>query len=428
MEPSINWRATAEALSHAVLGANDTSARGAWYCSNANYAKRTRASAAQLTKVLSGTSAEAVSSVVIPASGGDIGNAWAAFPHASLYTLLSSEPVLPSSPRNIHALANNLTGAAALSAVFACNHRGAYFLGIQLKAFAQEWGILPVLLFALSLHGAVVQTVAIPAHRRTVTIIACRRSEHGSSRCHHPRRIHYMQADLHDRARLETLVSEVRRYEGRLTRLQHSSAQVRRVAAAPRRALLIKCAEAAFRSFDASPEGSRARGVQEALSLALLRETDVVLQDTQSAIRWAQLRGWVGTHQAQLVPLGSYVGPEDAIFPNPSDPAWRDGSLTEELRAMRQLWSTSKRWRSLRGLRFGYCHGMRSLPAELLAARRPLGEPPAAGESDRNERASPMYCAALLASRPEVPALADASFGAKLLDRLRRGLQRWAGR
>ena len=180
------------------------------------------------------------------------------------------------------------------------------------------------------------------------------------------------------------------------------------------RGLLIKGAEVAFRG-----GGPSQRAVQTQLAEGLLEASDVVLQDTQSSIRWSTLAPFLRRYRATLMPLGVYIGPDEAIGallnnhrdvdgmhaharahvpPRAANTAHED-ALEEEVDAMRQLWRRSPTWRSLRGLRFGYCHGAHNLNARLVASRRPLSEPATVGDEDVNERGGSFYCGALLAWR-----------------------------
>ena len=411
-------------LARAVLRADDSTARAHWHCANAEYSNRSRMSSAALRDVLSQTAVESVTSVLIPAAGGDIRTALSAFPQASLHVLLSAEPAYPSTPRTMQLLLNNQTAIGDLSAIFACSHGGGYFVGIQLKAFALEWGLLPVLLFALSqveqvaITGVIARTgTSLPG----ATITACRGGASGAAaaatgaggRCELPLRIRYVQTALGDSCAIPNLVRDLHQFVEHWTRPRAAFALPPGIAASDRRgqrALLIKSAEVAFRGGDVDDAARRA--AQSTLSKELLQGADVLLQDTQSAIPWAVVRPWAERHNARLMPLGSYIGPEDALFlPRrvaSAQPKGRlleadssEGSLREELRELRSLWRHSPLWRSLKGQRFGYCHGAHTLSAELLASRMPPAEPPAQGESDTNERGEPLYCAALLAWRSE---------------------------
>ena len=187
---------------------------------------------------------------------------------------------------------------------------------------------------------------------------------------------------------------------------------------APLRALLVKSAEAAFRG-----GGPGERTGQDALSAGLLAHADVLLQDTQSSIRWALVKRWLGSPNdsrddsrpsnnrsaastRDVLPLGVYIGADEALDTlaapgRPSDPlpagAASRAELWAEHEALRRIFSQHAR--SLRGLRFGYCHGTLGLDAQLLAQRVPVTEPPATGELNPDERGAYYYCGALLAWR-----------------------------
>lgn len=386
------WTELAASLSRSTLQADDSAARRRWHCSGDEAAlERISTSSRQLRTVLANTPVDEVLSVVVPASGADVLSAQAAFPRAVAYTLISRESAL-SDPRSIHALTNNSTAAGQLKAVFSCSHSGAFLLGIQLRAFAAQWGILPPLLFALSLGR--VRIMDVIQHTASslpgVTIVGCRpesfpRSVSKGSGCQRIR-VRYVQAALHDPSAIERVVAM----------LQHSE-QKRSVAR--RRALLVRGTEVAFRGGDPS---ARVRKAQDLLSDGLLRHTDVLLQEADASLRWSVLRAWVERHQAQLLPLGAYIGPDEALYPPPGDAraAEHTAENREELEYMRHLWTNSSRWRSLRGTRFGYCHQQRDLSEAILAARRPLAEVPASERENGGQPGrGPLYCAALLAWR-----------------------------
>jgi hypothetical protein len=86
-----------------------------------------------------------------------------------------------------------------------------------------------------------------------------------------------------------------------------------------------------------------------------------------------------------------------------SNLAESDSEYAAEAAAMRLLWEHSLQtgtWRSLRGVRFGYCQGRHSVSAARLAQRTPAHEVAASGENDTIEAGRPVYCAALLLSKP----------------------------
>ena len=383
---------------------NDTQQRHQWLCSaSSEYVQRSLEASLKLRSVFAGTMADSVDTAVVPASGGDVRTAMAAFPRATVLVLLSSEPAMPAPPRTTHSMMANASALASLSAIFACSHNGGYFLGIQLRAFAKEWGMLPVLLFALSLEpGVSVRKILAHATSATLpgaTILACR-----GAACEIPLRIRYVQSVLSRASRIETLVRDVRWYEERWAQpeargaassmLVSGTPRARGAARLPYRGVLIKSTEVVFRGGDVQAHEAQAR-----LSRALLQRTDLLLQDTQSSIRWSILKPWIRRDKVELLAFGAYVCPEEAksVEAMKAD----DGpSLREEMSAMRQRWGRgAPHWRSLRGLRFGYCHAARDLSPEMLAARTPPAEPPAMGESGVIERSQPFFCSALLAWR-----------------------------
>ena len=130
-------------LSRAVMHANDSAARARYSCSGQRFAERMTHSQSMLRAVLSGTVASQVQSVVVPASGGDVLTALAAFPAADEIVMISREPAMPPTHHRLASLWEPLPTAALgeLKAVFACTHGGGYFLGIQLRAFARECDI-----------------------------------------------------------------------------------------------------------------------------------------------------------------------------------------------------------------------------------------------------------------------------------------------
>jgi hypothetical protein len=412
---------SSRAIFRSLQRAADGAARGVWHCTAEPYVQRMRESSTRLRLVLAHTPADWVTSVVVPASGGDVHSAMAAFPRAEILTLLSIEPATPTRSHALRALATNQTAIALLSAIFACSHGGAYFVGIQLVAFTREWGMLPVLLTGLQLQGVDVLSVTTShAPLPGATIVGCRPPLTGSARIGCRRvRIRYIQTSLRNASTVPTVLSGVRHYEQRWG-----------VGATQRsRGLFIKSAEVALRGGD-----DAARMAQDALSEALLKDTDVLLQDTQSSIRWTNLEPWVLRHRARMLPLGQYIGPEESLYPSRHTPSSKDqektpaatptarasrteARLAEEARAeleyMRGLWEHSPRWRSLDGHRFGYCHSSRHLSAEMLAGRRPMRQeaaPSARGEADVNERSAVVYCAALLAWREHAPTRGDSLY------------------
>ena len=174
-EPS--WALLQRSLFRLVLHTNDSSARTQYHCTGQEFLLRTKRSQALLRAVLTGTVADRVRSVVVPAcvifgleaallallersssrmnnspiccsevrvlesrprsSGGDVMTAMAAFPLANWVTLISQEPLMPTPPRKIErrSLTAPLPPAALaqLSAIFACNRAGGYFFGLQVR-------------------------------------------------------------------------------------------------------------------------------------------------------------------------------------------------------------------------------------------------------------------------------------------------------
>lgn len=430
-----DWRESVGALTAALYRIDDHQARQRWSCSRTEYIPRLRSFSDDLRAVLARTAADNVTSVVVAAAGGDVLSATAAFPRAELITLLSSEPALP---RALRLLTANASAVAALSAIFACSHGGAYLLGSQLRHFANEWGVVPILVVQLALDRMHVTSISSSAGgsrsnsscSSSVLITACRtepttttrrgffsfsRTSRASSSCSDALHVRYVQTTLLNAHGIRALFADVARDE---SSVRSRSSRGRRTC----RALLIKGAETVFRGGDLSR-----RAAQIELSSLLLRHTDVLLQDADYAMRWRELSAWLtpqlsphnddndadadadavaGEDRAvgTVVPLGSYIGPPEALYPRegplpPTVASLLHGAAQQELASMRRLWATSRRWRSLHGLRFGYCHSERSLSKQLLVARVPPTEPPARGEDDEVDKGGRFYCAAMLAWR-----------------------------
>ena len=95
--------------------------------SSQEFARRMLRSQSLLRGVLKGTAADRVQTVAVPASGGDVLTALAAFPRAVDITLISREPALASHEQDLLSLLKTPMPAAALAelrAVFACGRGG----------------------------------------------------------------------------------------------------------------------------------------------------------------------------------------------------------------------------------------------------------------------------------------------------------------
>jgi hypothetical protein len=282
--------------------------------------------------------------------------------------------------------------------------------------------VLPVLLVALSIGRVVVTDASLGAsgppdagRLPRVTLLGCRASR--GARCAGRRRltIRYLQGSLSDRPNVSRVLEELRRPWVDPDGVAPIGPR------APRRALLVKSAEWAFRGGEPV-----ARAVQDALSAGLLAQADMLLQDTQSSVRWSAVEAWLAADGRParfapgVLPFGVYVGADEAfdalIRPSPAllasvaptseaPRAAGAAELLAEDAAMRALFGLRTRHRSLRGLRFGYCHSTRGLDPGLLARRIPLAEPPATGEEDTNEQSGQLYCSALLAWRHSARAM-----------------------
>ena len=417
------WSELQRDLFRAVLDANATVARAQFSCPVQDFVLRTRHSHRLLSSIFNGTITEHVRSVIVPAAGSDAMTALRAFPRADRVTLISKEPILPASARHSFLEWPHLpaTALAALHATFACSHRGGYFLGIQLRAFADAWGILPVLLIALSIgHVSITNVTFEPlAMLPQVTLHG---HVAGSSRRHLV--IRYVQASLSGIPSVTRVLNALRHPWPELDRRwvgSNGGSRGSGRAATPLQGLLIKSAEVAFRGGEAT-----SRPAQDALSRGLLAQADVLLQDTQSSVRWPLLHPWlhpyrpalgagIGARGAHLrgsgaLALGAYIGADEALealtVPSSRPPsldsrggAARASELRAEDASLRRLFGEPRTQRSLRRLRFGYCHSALFVDPGLLARRLPPSEPPALGEEDVNERRGDLYCSALLAWR-----------------------------
>ena len=430
------WTLVQRSLFTKVLRVNDSASRAQYHCTAQQFLTRTKHSQALLRSVLAGTVADKVRSVVVPASGGDVMTAMTAFPLANSVTLISQEPLMPADPRKQRLLQAPLPPAALaqLSAIFACNRAGAYFFGLQLREFAAEMGLLPVLLVALSIGRIAVMNISISAGTASslpsATLLACRNLI-GSHSCsaRHLVRIRYLRASLKDPATLPRLHDALRRWPEPQRPSSGATAASRTAREVPLRGLLVKSAETAFRG-----GGPSQRPAQDVLSAELLEHTDVLLQDTQSSIRWAAVQQWLSRprppaaraeHVATIaqddfrhdlrvgagaiLPLGVYIGADEALEML-AEPERTHGSGTAKSTDSAELWAEHEalrrifglQARSMRGLRFGYCHGTLHLDvrlAQLLERRVPLAEIPAAGELNEDERGAMYYCGAILAWR-----------------------------
>lgn len=466
MSRTTDWPLVQRSLFRSVLSSNDTAARARYSCSSQEFARRMLRSQSLLRGVLKGTAADRVQTVAVPASGGDVLTALAAFPRAVDITLISREPALASHEQDLLSLLKTPMPAAALAelrAVFACGRGGGYFLGIQLRAFAERWGILRVLLVALSIGGVAVTNITVSPSGSLLpwaVLRGCRGGTAGRAACSsrdlRGRRsrvqIRYLQATLKDPPSMSRvfdaldMTPEQQVNRARETEFLWQGGQSARGApssSAPKptvvgalnggtrvRGLLIKSAEAAFRGGGgALKDGHAERAAQDALSAGFLARADVLLQDTQSSIRWSTLQPWLGAANASqetaahraggarasslrasslraaaggILPLGVYIGADEALDALAGQPSGSSSAMEAEMRAehaeMHALFSRRyPRWRSLHGLRFGYCHGTRGLNRGLLEARMPKAEKPSIGERNVDERGGDFYCAAILA-------------------------------
>lgn len=401
-----DWPSLQSTLARAISlsDEHDAASRAEYLCPPLPFAERIHESQMRLSNLLMDTAAAQVTCAIIPASGADASGAIAAFPLADEYTLVSREPPLRSLDQLVAELAHTTSPtAASLRALFACSHAGGYLLGHQLRPFAHRWGVLPPLLVSLHLAGVSVWharrirggyelDVCVGALDAATPMDArARRTSHAASAsvtstagCSHGGRhalVRYVSADLSDESNVAGVFERVRRWAA--TRRAHGGG--RHVVGA-----LLKGAEAALRGRGDAPSSP----AQAALRAGLLGTLDVLLQDTQTGVPWRELQPWVHDARALVVPLGAYVE---------SNLAESDSEYAAEAAAMRLLWEHSLQtgtWRSLRGVRFGYCQGRHSVSAARLAQRTPAHEVAASGENDTIEAGRPVYCAALLLSKP----------------------------
>ncbi len=407
------------------------SAGAAANCSIGAFRRRTDTWVRVMSEVVSGTAAERVGSAYVPCGGVDALGALGVFPGAQAITLVSREPALPTGLTSFphsHALsAPDLTDAPR--ATTATAHQiyiprvllkpadgdvigclrvvGGYNMGHLLRRFADDGGngILPALLAILGAAGVTITNLRNSSRGRLAGIsMACQMRKRRFT-------LRYIQADLSDGAQLEELrVFERRGPENlgseHLGSERHGPRQYEKHGADARgrgrgrgrleigssggsvAGALIKGAEACFRPPGSDPPVPK----REALGRHVLRVASVLVQDTQSGIRWPVVERWADS--GGLLPLGS-------LITIPGIDRVQQGTLMGG--GMRSLWMQSPRWRSLRGQRFGYCHGRVDLSragsawAAAMAARTHPQEPVAKGDVDDGERGQSFHCAALLA-------------------------------
>ena len=350
----------------------------------ATYASRSDEWRATLTGVLRATPAERVDTAYVPCAGGDVLSALAAFPAARIYVLASHEPPLPqnastlsdalSSWRRAAAIPSQLAGSlsADLQAIFTCARGGGFMRGDLVRAFARRWGTLPLLLAALTAARVAVRDLEVVGAPLPSAIITCEAESAQQPRRRRTFTVRYVSADLAEASHLRVL--------------ELALADGGRGACV---GALIKAAEATFRR---GAEVAAHR--QRALAEHVLRTASVVLQETQTGIEWSRLRHWA----TNALPLGAYVPQGAEARHNARAEADAGGGKVGTLRRLWALGLDHGVWRSLRGLRVGYCVAAPNGSGPIAAAV-PSSEPPAAGERDASERGAPHYCSAVLAWR-----------------------------
>ena len=364
-----------------------------------------------LAEVLAGSAAEYVDESIVPCAAADVLSALAAFPKARTHTLISREPLTRPTLRDAQVLSPlrelriPTEATEQIVHIFASARAGAFMLGHLVRGFASRWGVLPLLVTALhaagisarqvealshensfGLSSGVIDCVAAPTvASHTVASPTWRRSRmehaHGAGgvastpSCTPPRwtgrrrfLLRYVQADLSNGRNVTAvrqLLDAARRTDG--------ARGARRRRAPPVVGALIKGAENAFVGGELGDQQA-----QRSLSHFVLEQADVLLQDSQTGVRWPMVRGWMD----HAMPLGTPDLPRDAQAP--------------EHAGLAELWN---RWRSLRGLRFGYCRSTAYMNAQQLAAARRHNDTVTYGERDQDELGHAMYCDALLAWR-----------------------------
>ena len=373
----------------------------AYSCSSEDFLQEGRRWRRTLSSVLDGTAALRVSQVYVPASAADTSGAIAAFPNADEYTFTSLEPSLP--PRGIEslqaALKSSLEFAAALRAIFACSRGGGYMLGYQVRAFAREWGLLPLLLVSLGMSDTRIQSARQVTHgwefecccRETSRPIQASTNGKLCRDGGRPCIVTYMSLNLTDERSARSFVQHMHARKGAARRRQkHRNGWLARAFGMSQQTqihvagVLIKGAETLFRAdLQAGPQK-----VRLALSRGVLNAADVILQDTVTGIRWELVKAWAPAAQGRFIPFGAYAPDSDGE--------------SAEARALEHLWKTSLRrgtWRTFRGLRFGYCNIVGINNATLIEGRQPRHERAAQGANDPIERRQAAYCSAVLIYR-----------------------------
>lgn len=283
--------------------------------------------------------------VFVPMSGADVASAMAVQPWASRYILADRSP--PGSV--VKNLAWLERAARQAERILATSHAGGYQYGHLVRAFAQSFGMMTLLLAALGAQGVFVEDVQ-------GTSIIARRG--------HRFRVDYVMADLHgnvaavDRAVPDAVITLLKGTEQGFHLEAHSRRDFR-----------------GARNVDALLERQARRNVAvDRLADLVLNHSAVVVQDV-TGVAFRKLEAWATT----LLPFGAYeVTPKD----------------TDDDRNAMALFFQRRKTFDLRTLRFGYCQAIAPgtpLPAGVQAAYDDHNDP-----SERD----PYVCHMLIALHP----------------------------
>lgn len=239
-------------------------------------------------------------------------------------------------------------------------------LGHLLRQFSPLWGMLPLILTAMRAAGMSVinisetsigglAAVELEYVNASLPTMVSMRTSH----------VRYIQADLNSPSNLTELL--------RLHEIRGRHAVVGSV---------IKGAEVCFAGASSSDRLTH----QLALSRHLLAAVDVLLQSVQTGVRYPLVSDWA----ARVIPLGTRLLVPDA--------RGRVSELNEVIGLSESAWRTPS-WRSLEGVRFGYCRSTANMEQVERNVTSQSGDIPVKGEGYPDELGAPMYCGALLASR-----------------------------
>ena len=415
-------------------------------CVAADFARRLGDWHVALRGVLRGSAAARVTDAYVPCGGADALSALAAFPRARTITIVSCEPPLPPAGPSalgralLHGRAADLrTGGGGEAAdgggggggadgddVLGClREAGGYQLGHLLRQTAARTGMAAVLVAALgAARGSVRGLRAAPQGSLAgvamdVTFGQGAELAAGGSGSGNGTKaqaapagigraaftLRYVQADLSNATQLGELRALERRDGGGSglffgggggdgTAKGDRGGRIAGVTVG----VLIKGAEVCFASVPPRPEHG-------ALSRHVLATADVLLQDTQGGVRLPLVERWTrGAADAGGSGGGGSSGGCGGVLALGSLVTGGGGERLEgqeEREGLQRVWQTigAEGWRSLRGIRFGYCRGERDTGAVAVAARTHPEEPAAKGDSGMGEQGQRFFCAALLAWR-----------------------------